>query len=224
MIYHLNIFKYFTATEDHLFRIERAEDIKNVKRTTLFLILASAIIYAWLAYLGIGSQLILDADLRFSTGAYESSKFWFIIGRALFGAIYAVIMIFIPAFIFKLLTNIEFNKLMIMQLIAFLFIIVERLTWIPLAVYGNLDWFVSPLSLGVIASYFTSKEWLIYFFGSISIFQVLIILLQVKFICYFLDVRKSLVAFSVFLLHFVEWWLITLISVVSVYVVDRWFL
>ncbi|HLQ73433.1 MAG TPA: hypothetical protein VK125_04325 [Bacillota bacterium] len=224
MTYHLNVFKYFTAPNDHLFRIDRAETIKNIKRTTALLIFASILIYGWMAYLGIGSTLILDGDLLFTAATYESSKFWFIIGRAAFGGIYAAIMIFVPAFIFRLISNIDFSKLVVMQLIVFLFILVERLTWIPLAVFADLDWFVSPLSLGVLASYVTTKSWVIYFFGSITIFQVLIMMLQIKFICYFLDVKKGLIGFSVFLLHFVEWWLITLVSFVSVFIIDRWFL
>lgn len=222
-MYNLNVFRFLFSIDYSINRLKEAEKIKKLWKVSSLLILASIVIYGWMAYLGVGSNIILSSGRKFSPDVYESSKFWFIIGRMMFGALYAIFILFIPALIFKWLTNIEFSRLLTMQLVVLLVALVERLTWIPIVVLAGLDIHVSPFSFGIIASYVTSQAWLIYFFGAISIFQLWIIWFQVKLINSFIDVKKVLIWISVIVLHIVGWWLIAIIIFMSPLVIGRWF-
>lgn len=222
-MYNLNIFRFLFAFDESLFRLKEAEKINNLRKMIGLLVFISMIVYGWMAYLGIGSNVILSSGLRFSPDEYESSKFWFMIGRVLFGAFYAGFIIIVPALIFKWLTNIEFIKLVVMQLVVLSIMLIERLTWIPLVLLFGLDWYVSPFSFGIITSYITENMWFIYFFGAISIFQLVVIWFQVKFISSFIAVKKVLIWISVIILHVVEWWLIAIIIETSPFVIGRWF-
>jgi len=224
MMYQLNVFKLLTSLDDHLYRIKEAERINNIKKYLVLFTLGGMFIYVWMGYLGIGSDLILNSRFNFSPEIYESNKFWFIIGRALFGVLYALGVIFLPALIFKwLFSEIQFNKLVTMQLAVFLILLVERLTWIPLVTIFGLDWYTSPLSLGVIASYITSRSWLIYFLGSISLFQVFIIWFQIRFLTRLFEMNKLHIYIAVIFLHFIEWWLVALVTFISPYLIEGWF-
>ncbi len=103
--------------------------------------------------------------------------------------------IFLSTFIFWLLFDLPYKKMMVVQMSVWLIMLVERLTWIPFMVYLGLDWYVSPLSLGIIASYTTSLDWVIYFFGAVSLFQFIIIWLQIKSAIFLSNSRK--------------WWVVT---------------
>src|SRR5690625_1407796 len=105
-MYNLNVFRFLLSIDDSLLRMKEAEKINHIWKTSSLLICMSMIIYGSMAYFGIGSNVILSSGLRFTPDEYESSKFWFIIGRTLYGAIYAGSVIIVPAMIFKWLTNI----------------------------------------------------------------------------------------------------------------------
>lgn len=222
-MYHVNIFRLLFNMNDELYRIKHAEKLTGLWKRTSLLVFLTMLVYGWMAYLGLGSNAILNNELLFGQAEYESSKFWFMIGRAAFGVIYAIVVIFIPVLIFRLFARIPLRKLIVMQLVVLLITLVERLLWVPLTIFAGLDWYVSPLSLGIMASYVTSKTWLIYFFGAITLFQVWIMIFQVKFLSRLLDIKKIGVWISVFLLHFFEWWLIALVTFIAPYLIGRWF-
>ncbi|RDW18620.1 hypothetical protein [Oceanobacillus chungangensis] len=223
MTYRVNLFKFFFSMDDHLFRIQKAEKINNLWKVSGLLLLCSVIIYAWMAYLGIGTNLISANAVNLTEAQYESSKFWFIIGRAAYGLLFSVIILFLPSLLFYLLTDIPYQKLMIMQQMVLAIMLVERVIWIPLATLIGLDWYVSPLSFGIIASYLTETPWVIYFFGAISLFQFSIIWLQVKYLGKLSVTRKSLIWLTVILLHLVSWCLAAAIAFTDSYMISGWF-
>lgn len=222
-MYRLNILGLFRSIDNHLNGIKEAEKVSNLWKSIIALVGISILLYGCMGALGIGSNLILDGALAFSPAQYESSKFWFMIGRIIYGAIYAVLVVFVPAAIFNKFFGIEFRKLVIMQSVVLAVVLVERLTWIPLVLLGGLDWYVSPFSFGIIASLLTKKSWLITFFGIISIFQLWVIWFQTKFIANFFEGQRRTILVCVIILNVIVWWMITLVTVVSPYVVGRWF-
>src|SRR5690625_2319098 len=171
MAYYMNLVKFFRSMEDHLFRIRKAEKLFNIWKTCLLLALASVIIYMWMAYVGMGSTPLSPAAIHASGVEYEQYKYWFILGRGVYALIFAAFILFIPSLIIYAFTGIPYQKLVIMQQIVLTVMLLERILWIPLAAFIGLEWYVSPLSFGIIASYFTEINWFIYFFGAISLFQ-----------------------------------------------------
>lgn len=223
MVYRVQIFKFLSSIGDHIYRVKRAEKITNLIRTSILLILTSAIIYGWMASLGIGSNIISTNSALLGESGYELSKFWFMIGRALYGAIFAAIILFVPGLLFYLFTEIPYQKLIVMQQVVLIVILLERLIWIPLVVFVGLDWYASPLSLGIIFSYLLEVDWFIYFFGAISLFQIWIIWFQYRVLHGLSGVKKSTLWISILLLHVFGWVLAAMLATTDLYIVSGWF-
>ncbi|WP_085993628.1 hypothetical protein [Oceanobacillus senegalensis] len=223
MTYYTNILGFFRFTDDHLYRIGKAEEIKNQWKTTIFLILFSLFLYTFMAYFGMGTNLISEHATTLTTVEYEVSKFWFVVGRTLFGGLFALLILFVPSLLFYLLTDIPYQKLLIMQQIVLTVMLIERIIWIPLALFIGLDWYVSPLSFGIIASYLTDTPWIIAFFGSISLFQLWVIWFQGKFIMNLSATKKYIIWINIILLHIFGWCFAALFAYSDSYLISGWF-
>ncbi len=222
-MYTINLFKFFFHMDDHIFRIRKAEKINHLWKMCALLAFISLVIYVWMAYLGIGSDIISRGAVGLMPGVYETEKVWFLVGRAIFGVLFAIIILFLPSLLFYLLTEIPYHKLLIMQQFVLAVMLIERLIWIPLMLFIGLDWYVSPISFGIVASYITGTSWVIYFFGAISLFQLWIIWFQVKFITALVPMRKRWIGFNVILVHVLGWALTALIAFADTYIVSGWF-
>ncbi|WP_099156763.1 hypothetical protein [Virgibacillus ndiopensis] len=223
MTYYINLIKMLFNMDDHLYRIQKAEKLNNIWKVSALLILFGALIYAWTAYLGLGTDIISGNATTLSETEYEQSKWWFVVGRMVFAILLIILLLFIPSLIYYLITGIPYRKLMIMQQLVILVMLADRVIWIPLMVWWGLDWYVSPLSLGVITSYFTDISWVIYFFGAISLFQLWIIWFQVKYLGHLSTVKKNWLWVSVIFLHIVYWILVSGLAFVDVYLISGWF-
>jgi len=222
MTYHINIFKFMFSMDDHLYRVRETERLQGIWKVSSFLLLGSIVIYTWMALLGIGSDFISEGAVTLNPIEYEHGKLWFVIGRMGYGVLFTAFILFVPSLLFYFLTGIDYWKLVVMQQVVLLVLLVERLIWIPLAVYAGLEWYVSPLSLGVITSYITNIPWILYFFGMISLFQVWIIWFQVKYISTLADVPKRWLLLITVILHVIGWSFVALFEVLNSYVVSGW--
>lgn len=223
MAYHINLFKLFSSIDDHIFRIRKAEKIHNLWMVNILLFISSIVIYLWMAYLGMGSDLVSEGAVGLTSQAYESSKFWFVAGRAIYAVIFTAVILFIPSLLFYLLTEVPYKKLLIMQQVVLAVMLLERIIWIPLFLLIGLDWYVSPLSFGIIASYMTEAPWVICFFGAISLFQLWIIWFQVEFITSLYSMKKVWIWVNVILLHILGWSVTALIAFADSYIISGWF-
>lgn len=205
MMYRVHLFKLFFAVDNHIHRIRKAETLKNVWKWCFVLCLVSMFLYGWMAYLGIGSDLISGKQAEMPMSTYEGSKFGFLLGRLLYAVLLSIIVLFLTSVLFYVVMDIPFQKLVVMQLVVLLVMLVERLLWIPFMVYLGLDWYVSPLSLGIVASYVTTYKWFIYFFGAISLVQVWIMGFQVKYLSFMGSVQKRWIVLTVIGIHLIYW-------------------
>ncbi|WBX81124.1 hypothetical protein PD280_04990 [Virgibacillus salarius] len=223
MTYYSNMGKFLFSIEDHLFRVKKAEKIKNLWKMNFLLLLCTVILYGWMAYVGMGTNLLSSGAMELKPLIYEQQKFWFLVGRVAFAVLFTALVLFIPSLIFYVITGVPYRKLLIMQQVVLLVVLIERLIWIPLAVFNGLDWYVSPLSLGIIASYLFDNTLFIYFFGAISLFQLWIIYFQVKYIGYLSDIKKKWLWLIVIGLHMCYWILAALIAYTDRYILNGWF-
>ncbi|WP_245711647.1 hypothetical protein [Gracilibacillus ureilyticus] len=217
------LIEWIISPDDQLERVKHAEHAENLWKTATLLIIASFLVYGWMASIGMGSHLISISITDMPNLAYNADKFWFVIGRAIFGLLFALIILFLISYYFYLLTELPFRKILLMQQVVFFVMLIERIIWIPLYTYGGLDWYVSPLSFGIIASYFTDKLWIETFFGSISLFQLWIIFFQAKFILKLSILEKYKVWIAVILLHLISYAIVTLLSYFDNILLDGWF-
>lgn len=205
MTYTVNLFKLFFSREDHLFKLNEAERLKNVWNLLFILLVLTVATYIWTAWLGLGTDAISANMAGLNRLEYESRKAWFLLGRIGFAILLFLFTLFVSSFFYWLFNDVSYKKLMIIQMNVLLIMLVERLTWIPLMVYAGIDWYVSPLSLGVITSYLTDQGWIIYFFGAISLFQIFIIRYQVKCISWLSTTNKKWIWTGVLFWHILLW-------------------
>ncbi|WP_404457102.1 hypothetical protein [Oceanobacillus kapialis] len=223
MTYHNNLFRFLFSMDDHLVRIKEAESIKRVWKVNVLLVLISLILYGYMAYLGMGTNILSPEAQTLEPLAYEQQKFWFLVGRGTVGLLFALFILFIPSVYFSLLVDIPYRKMVIMQQVVLFVLLIERAIWIPLAVFNGLDWYVSPVSFGIIASYLTDIPWLIYFFGAISLFQIWVIWFQVRYLRNLTEMKKQWIWVYVILFHFFMWALTALLAFMDQYILNRWF-
>lgn len=224
MTYQPNFLKFLFSINDHLFRIRRVEKMRPIWRSNVLLIVLSMLLYMWMGLLGMGSDLISQDAVLLGSLDYEASKFWFVFGRTIFGLLFGLFILFVPSFLFKQLTDIPYKKLIVMQQVVLFVLLVERFLWVPLMLFAGLDWYVSPLSFGILMSYITDHSWLIYLFGAISLFQLWAIGFQVTVMKSLTDVmKKQWLWISVIFLHVVVWGLTMIISTADQYIISGWF-
>lgn len=223
MTYRVHLYRLLFSMEDDLFRIKKAERVQQLWKVSVVLVLAAIAIYLWMAFLGLGTERISGIAVTLSDTAYETGKLWFVLGRVLYAILFAAFILFFPSLLFYLLTGIQYQKLIIMQQVVLVVMLMERLLWIPLVIFAGLNWQVSPLSFGIIASYITEMPWVIYFFGAITLFQLWIIWFQVKYLAAFLEMKKIVIAINVILLHLIGWCLTALTAFGDIYILSRWF-
>ena len=163
------------------YQLKETEVLKGYKQKVILVFLLSAIVFGLVSSLGIGMDPLSKELTTLTPVTYEMEKFLFLIGRILSGLLYAAIILFVPALIFWTISDEgEYRKLVITQCLVLLILLIERLTYIPLSLFLSLDWFSSPLSLGVITQYITSKPLFIYLLGSFSLFKIWVFYIQYK--------------------------------------------
>ncbi|MCA0985095.1 hypothetical protein LCL89_13710 [Halobacillus yeomjeoni] len=205
MTYTVNLIKLFTRRDDHLFKLNEAERLKNVWNLLFLLLFLTIFTYVWTSWLGLGSEAVSQGMAGWNRLEYETSKAWFVMGRTLFSLCLFVFILFISSFYFWLFNDVSYKKLMIVQMNVLLILLIERMTWIPLMVYAGIDWYVSPFSFGVITSLLTDQKWIIYFFGAISLFQLYIIYYQIKCLSWLSSTKKVWIWTGVLIWHILLW-------------------
>jgi hypothetical protein len=156
----------------YFYQLRESEILKDYTKKVVLLFLFSALIFGLNAGFGWGTLPLSKQILTLSPMEFEVHKFYFLLGRVVLGLLYAAIILFIPALLFWTVSEAEFKKLVAMQGIILIILLIEKLTYLPLITYLSLNWYSSPLSLGVIGQSITDNEWLKYFLGSISLFKV----------------------------------------------------
>jgi hypothetical protein len=205
----VKLLKGLTQTSFFFYQLKEMEVLKGYRRSIFNLFLLSAIIFGLISAFGIGMDPLSKELTKLSPTSYELEKFMFFLGRIIAGILYASIILFVPAVIFWTISEKgEYRKLIIVQTLVLLILLLERLTYIPLSMFFSLDWFSSPLSLGVIAQYITTKPWVIYFLGSFSLFKIWIFYIQYKGLKRLTE-KKNWLVWTVILLTNLFFWSIT---------------
>ncbi|SDN48601.1 hypothetical protein [Tenuibacillus multivorans] len=217
------LYRLFTDPDGQIYRIQKSEDIRNIWKASLVLFLVGISIYIWMAWLGMGTNPISRELSSTTLDIYNAYKLWFIIGRALFAILFVSIILYLTSYYFYLFTNIPYKKLVIMQQAVLVMMLFERLLWIPLFVYLGLDWYVSPLSLGIIASYITQYDWFLYFFGAITVIQIWIISFQSKYLSRLSSINKRKIWTIVIIWHLVSYIIVATLGYFDEQLLVRWF-
>lgn len=180
MIYHVKVLKGIIMPQRSFEQLNIAEGVQGFRLRVGVLAALSMILFTMGAIFGVGSESISQELTKLSPQAFELRKQIFVLGYVVRGLAYAAVILLIPSLFFKLLTENEYRKLVILQLYVLPILLLEKVTSILLAIGAGLPWFSSPFSLGVITQSMTDLHFLIYFLGSISIFQIWAMIVQFK--------------------------------------------
>jgi hypothetical protein len=223
MTYTIQLFKLFFAVDDHIFRIGKAESVKVPWKTIFFLTLFGMFTYAVMGVLGFGSSPISSSVTFVNPAEFEMRKLWFVFGRVVFAFLFMLFVLLIPTLLFYWVTKIAFKKLFMMQVAVLFVMLLERILWIPIQLTMGLDWFVSPFSFGIITAYLTDISFLVYFFGCISLFQIWVIIFQIKFLSRLSGVHKVWIYSVVILFHITIWTVTAVLAFTDILIINRWF-
>ncbi len=188
------------------YQLKESEVLRGYKQKLILVFLLSALVFGLVSSLGIGMDPLSKELTTLSPITYEMEKFLFLLGRIISGIVYAAVILFVPALIFWTISDEgEYRKLVIIQSLVLLILLIERLTYIPLSLFLSLDWFSSPLSLGVITQYITGKSWVIYFLGCFSLFKIWVFYIQYKGIKRLTQQKNWLIWLVILLTNLLFW-------------------
>ncbi|URM33388.1 hypothetical protein LLY41_02585 [Cytobacillus firmus] len=163
-------------------QLRKEEELEGLWKQAVRLLLLTILVYGLSAYFGIGSELTARRITEISGSEYEIYKLFFGIGQVTWGLLYTLFIIFVPALFLWTLLDSEYHKLISIQYMVVLILLVEKLVNIPLYIYMGLNNESSLFSFGIMAQAITSKELLIYFFSSITLFKIWTFILQYKYL------------------------------------------
>lgn len=205
MVYSVNLWKMFFRHDDELWKLNEAKKTRKVWLTLIFLLAATILTFVWTAWIGLGTAPVSANMTGLSLFEYEWRKAWFMIGRIGYSLLFFTFILFFSTLIFWLFNSASYKKILIVQMNVLLIMLVERITWIPLLTYAGLDWPLSPLSFGIIASYFTEQTWIISFAGAASLFQLFIIWFQASSLKKISATRPAWIWTGLILWHLLLW-------------------
>jgi hypothetical protein len=205
MFYQVQLWKGLTSPYVSSHQLNKAEQFHGLwKRTSLILVL-TLIISAFSSYLGIENEQLSKLIYETSSSEFESIKGLFAIGQVLQSIFVSAILIFLPALVFWVFTDIEYRKLIVIQLFVAGIFILEKIITLPLQFFFGLDLASSPFSLGIIAQYLTDYEIIINFLGEVSLFSIWAMILQYKYLRVITDKKNSILVILILSINLFLW-------------------
>ncbi|WP_144478337.1 hypothetical protein [Cytobacillus oceanisediminis] len=199
-------YNYYTYT------LRDTERFPGAWKKTILFILLSGLIFGFSAYFGIDSEYLSRKLTSLPRAEYEMNKSLFLAGQIIQGLFFGAIMLFLPALFFWTVTDLEFKRLLTIQLFVMPILLLEKLLIVPMALYLGLTKVSSPFSLGVIAQYITGNDFIIHFLAYISIFKIWVIFIEYKYLKAMTEKNPKIVLLLVIGIHLVIWLFAALFS------------
>ncbi len=216
MIYQVKLVKGLLSPGRNRYHLHEAEAVTHFKGKIVLLYLLSILIYGFYGFLGIGSESFSKELLNLGTSEIAMGKVLILAGNLVAGLVYPTVYLFLIALFLWVVTDIEFVKLLIVQMIVFILQLLEKVLIMPFLVFMQLSHDSNPFSLGVISQYLTSNEYVIHFLGEMTIFQVLIIAVQYYYLKKFTERNKYMVLLAVILSYLILWLINALLAYIKV--------
>lgn len=205
MYYRIRLLKGIIYPKLIAYQLRQSEELRGLLPKSVLLIAFSILIAFFAGFYGIGTESLSKELTIIKSSDFELHKLLFIIGKMIFAAIHPLLILFVPTAIFWTLTDLEFKKLLYMQMFVLFMLLIDQWLDILFAIFLGINDYSSPLSLGVLAQYVTDNEFLIYFFGCISIFQIWAIFLQIIYLRLMCDKGQRLIIVTVLSVNLLFW-------------------
>ncbi|WP_409290647.1 hypothetical protein [Peribacillus sp. SCS-37] len=205
MTFRVRILKGIRFPKTYAWGLRESEGIAGLWSRVAAVILASTLLFGIGGLFGAGSESLSGRIASLSETEFEAVRLFFLAGQLLSGILYAVILLFFFGLFIYILFDIEYKKVLVVQLFAVVIGLAGKAVSILLAVTAGLGTSASPLSLGVIGHYLTDFEPLQNFLGQISFFQAAVIAFQLYFYQSLSEKKRGWILLILILLHLLFW-------------------
>jgi hypothetical protein len=185
------------------YKLRDTERFPGIWKKTILFILLSGLIFGFSAYLGVDSEYLSKKLTSIPRAEYEMNKLLFLAGQTIQGLVFGAVMLFLPALFFWTVTDLEFKRLLTIQLFIMPVLLLEKLLIVPMALYLGLTKVSSPFSLGVIGQYITGNDFIIHFLAYISLFKIWTIFIEYKYLKALTDKNPKIVLLLILAIHLV---------------------
>jgi hypothetical protein len=216
MILQIQLVKGLFQKNVYKHQLQMAEAFTGYKRKVIGLFLLSVAVFAINGLLGIGSEAISKEWSALTDSDFEARKQLFLIGRIILGLVFPTVFIFLSALLFWTIFEVDFKKLVAIQMFAFCIALLEQAIQIPMFIGLEINHLSNPLSLGVISQYVTKHSLVIQFFSKITIFQVLIISFITSYLSFLSGRKLSFTAIIVSLIFIFYWFVSALLGYMNI--------
>ncbi|MBM7690725.1 hypothetical protein JOC77_000128 [Peribacillus deserti] len=205
MVYRVRVLKGMAEPNIFRYGLSSAEALSGLWVRIILALLSSAFLFTLSGFLGIGSESLSGQITRLSPSEFETAKLVFLCGQLLSGLLYAGIILFFFGLFFHILFDIEYKKILAVQLIALTIGLVSKAVSMLMAIFAGIGTSASPLSFGVIGHYLTDFDPLRFFLGQISVFQIAIIAFQFYMFRSLSEKKPGFILLLLILLHMLFW-------------------
>jgi hypothetical protein len=211
----IEVFRGLFNYNYYTYKLRDTERFPEIWKKTILFILLSGLIFGFSAYLGIDSEYLSKKLTSIPRTEYELNKFLFLAGQTLQGLVFGAIILFLPALFFWTVTDLEFKRLLTIQLFVIPILLLEKLLIVPMALYLGLTKISSPFSLGVIAQYITGNDFIVHFLAYISIFKIWAIFIEYKYLKAMTDKNPKIILLLILAIHLIIWLFAALFSFIQ---------
>ncbi|WP_456273096.1 hypothetical protein [Bacillus sp. AK031] len=201
----VRLFKGLLHPSIYFYQLRESEILKGFTKNIILLFFLSMLVFGINAAFGWGTVPLSKELTALESMDFELHKFYFLLGRLVLGLLYGAVILFIPALLFWTLSEAEFKKLAVLQGVILLILLLEKLAYLPLFTFLSLNWYSSPLALGVIGQSLTDNEWLKYFLGSISLFKLWAMFIQFAGLKWLTEKKNGMILLWVILINLLFW-------------------
>lgn len=201
MYYRFRLLKGIFSPSYSSHQLKQAEVIPGFWPRLLLLVLLSGLIYFLGSYFGIGNEILSKELTSLPSSEFEARKLLFILGETSWGILFCLLYLSFPALFFWTVTEIDYKKLVTIQMFAYTVLLIEKVLVTLLALTLGINEFSSPFSLGVLTQYLTDNHFFIIFFGTISLFHLWIIYFQYIYLTRLSDKRGWVLLLLILGLH-----------------------
>lgn len=216
MIYQVRLAKGLFSSEKTRYQLHNSEAVTQIKGKIILLYIASILIFGLYGFLGIGSESFSKELLKLSVHEFEMGKMLVLAGNFIAGIVYPSVYLFLMALFLWAVTDIEYIKLLIVQMIVFILQLLEKVVMLPFFTFLDLNQDANPFSLGVISQYFIANEYIIHLFSEVTLFQVLVIAIQYYYLKSFTEKNKNKILLMIIVSYLIVWLVNALLAYIKV--------
>lgn len=175
-------FRHFLTKPDQLAAQLQTSTMQGFRKRIVFVFLLSIALFATRNLWGMGTESLTPLLATSSTADFAIARYTSLFGAVSWAIIYVAFHFYGMAYILSSITNIQFKKLLPLQLLMVGLLLIEKaLVFLVFVMKGEVA-NVSFLSLGPLASTFLENTFLIFFLNQLSIVTVLIVFFQNRYL------------------------------------------